>query len=218
MGVATHLGIDLADYDRRIRTFLPDYEEMLEVAAAAVPATARTIVDLGIGTGALAWRCAKMAPRANIVGVDADSEILQMARKRLGGSASLLCGSFLRTPIPRCDSAVASFALHHIRTQSAKAKLYRRIHAALYRRGRFITVDCHPASEANLARDQRVAWAAHLRKCYVRREAEKLLTAWSQEDTYTTLDREMRLLQLCGFQVEVLWRRASFAVLMGKRQ
>ena len=53
MSVATHLGIDLAEYDARIRSFIPDYEEMLAVAAAAVPAQARTIVDLGIGTGAL---------------------------------------------------------------------------------------------------------------------------------------------------------------------
>ena len=28
MGVATHLGIDLREYDQRIRTFIPDYEEI----------------------------------------------------------------------------------------------------------------------------------------------------------------------------------------------
>ena len=57
MGVATHLGIKLADYDSRIRTFIPHYEEMLDVAAAAIQPRARTIVDLGIGTGALSARC-----------------------------------------------------------------------------------------------------------------------------------------------------------------
>ena len=33
MGVASHLGIQLTEYDRRIRTFIPDYEEMLDAAA-----------------------------------------------------------------------------------------------------------------------------------------------------------------------------------------
>jgi hypothetical protein len=28
MGVATHLGIKLGEYDARIRTFIPDYEEI----------------------------------------------------------------------------------------------------------------------------------------------------------------------------------------------
>ena len=54
MSVAAHLGIRLSEYDRRIRTFIPRYEEILDAAAASVVPKARTIVDLGIGTGALA--------------------------------------------------------------------------------------------------------------------------------------------------------------------
>jgi len=46
----SHLGIDLKDYDSRIRTFIPHYEEMLDVGGAAIPSRARTIVDLGMGT------------------------------------------------------------------------------------------------------------------------------------------------------------------------
>ena len=46
MGVASHLGIKLTEYDSRIRTFIPHYEEMLGVAAAAIPPRARTIVEL----------------------------------------------------------------------------------------------------------------------------------------------------------------------------
>ena len=50
MSVATHLGIDLAEYDARIRTFIPHYEEMLDVAASVIDPKSETIVDLGIGT------------------------------------------------------------------------------------------------------------------------------------------------------------------------
>lgn len=90
MGVATHLGINLAEYDKRIRTFIPDYEEMLEVAAENIPANSRTMVDLGVGTGALASRCLKRAPRAHVVGIDSDREILWVAARRLG-RASHIC-------------------------------------------------------------------------------------------------------------------------------
>jgi hypothetical protein len=41
MSVASHLGINLAEYDRKIQSFIPDYKTMLDVAAAAVPSEAR---------------------------------------------------------------------------------------------------------------------------------------------------------------------------------
>jgi SAM-dependent methyltransferase len=214
MGVAAHLGIDLADYDARIRTFIPDYDAMLEAAAAAIPGRTRVIVDLGTGTGALAARCLARAPRARVVGIDSDREILTMAARRLPSRASFACGSFLRTPLPSpCDAVVASFALHHVRTRTAKARLYRRLHSALGRRGVFVTVDCHPSIDRAAAREQREAWTSHLRRSYSGREAGELLKAWSREDVYVPLESEVRLLDRAGFNVRVIWRGGSFAVL-----
>src|SRR5689334_11200043 len=125
MGVAAHLGIKLAEYDARIRTFIPYYEEMLDVAGSALDPKVGTIVDLGIGTGALSARCRERAPNANFIGIDTDSEMLKAAAKRVP-AARLICDTFERSEIPRCEAVVASFALHHVRTQKAKAALYRR--------------------------------------------------------------------------------------------
>jgi len=217
MGVATHLGIDLAEYDARIRTFIPDYEDMLDVAAAAIPARTRTIVDLGTGTGALAARCLDAAPRARVVGIDADPDILTLAARRLRGRATFTCGTFLRAPLPACDAVVSSFALHHVRTRRAKSRLYRRIHEAMRPRGLFVSVDCHPATARGIAGTQREAWKSHLRRAYTARRASAFLDAWSREDVYVPLESEVRLLQHNGFSVDVLWRKGAFAVLMGRR-
>ena len=135
MGVASHLGIKLTEYDSRIRTFIPHYEAMLDEAAATIPPRTRTIVDLGIGTGALSARCLETAAQATTVGIDIDPDILALAKRRLGARASFVAGSFLRAPLPACDALVASFSLHHVRTRTAKASLYRRIRAALTRPG-----------------------------------------------------------------------------------
>ena len=121
MSVASHLGIELAEYDQRIRTFIPAYEEMLDAAANAVDVRARTIVELGIGTGALAARCLKRAPKASVIGIDADSGILALAGRRLGRRATLQTSNFVRASLPRADAVVASIALHHVRTRGAKA-------------------------------------------------------------------------------------------------
>ena len=218
MGVASHLGIKLSEYDARIRTFIPDYEEMLDVAAGAIPSGTRTIVDLGVGTGALALRCWSKAKQAGIVGIDVDQDMIALAKKRLGRKATFVCGSFLGTQIPRCDAVVASFALHHVRTHQAKSRLYDQIYAALVRDGFLVTVDCHPALDPDLARKQSHAWTAHLRRSYNKSEAQKLRAAWSREDVYTPLESELDLIRQSGFAAEVLWRKGSFAVLMGKPQ
>ena len=219
MSVATHLGIDLADYDARIRTFIPNYETMLDAGARAIPRRARTIVDLGTGTGALAARCLKRAPRASLVGIDADPGMLAVAARRLGRLATppprarFVAANFLRAPVPRCDVVVASFALHHVRTRAAKARLYARVQSALGRGGVLVSVDCQPSSDRDAARAEMNAWIAHLRRSYSRRDAEGFLRAWSKDDVYVPLESEIELLERAGFTVTVVWRRDAFAVL-----
>ena len=214
MSVASHLGIELAEYDHRIRTFIPAYEEMLGAAADAVDTRARTIVELGVGTGALAARCLKRVPKASVVGIDADSGILALAGRRLGRRAKLLIGNFVRTSLPPADAVVASFALHHVRTRDAKARLYQRVRAALRPGGLFISADCHPASDRARAASQRDAWKTHLCASYDAVEAEALLRAWGREDVYVPLDEELALLKRAGFGVDVAWRRGAFAVIV----
>lgn len=216
MSVATHLGIDLGEYDVRIRTFIPHYEEMLDVAAAVIDPKSKIIVDLGIGTGALSARCLARAANARIVGIDSDSEILKAAARRLPPSATFIGSVFQRAEIPVCDAVVASFALHHVRTRAAKAKLYSRVAQALRAGGQVVTVDCHPASDGALAREQLGAWKAHLMKSYSEAQAADYLAAWAHEDVYVPLDLEVGLMTKAGLTVEVLWRKDAFAVLRGR--
>ena len=157
MSVAAHLQIDLAEYDSRIRTFIPGYDDMLTAAAECLRGRERVIVELGIGTGALAERCAR-ATGAQVVGIDEDAEMLQAARRRLGDDARLVHGSFFTTALPRCDAIVASLALHHVRTRGAKQRLYERLRRAVRRGGLIITADCHPSSDRAMAARHQRRW------------------------------------------------------------
>jgi ubiquinone/menaquinone biosynthesis C-methylase UbiE len=188
---------------------------MLGVAASALPPRTRTVVDLGIGTGALSARCIDRAPQAGVVGIDVDPEILALAARRLRDRGTFVSGTFLRTPLPACDAVVASFALHHVRTRGAKASLYRRIRKVLRPRGRFVSVDCQPAHDTATRRTDRAAWLAHLERAYPPKEAASLLAAWAHEDAYVPLEAEIDLLTRAGFAVDVLWRKGTFAVLLG---
>ena|SRR5687768_8943159 len=215
MSVSSHLGISVREYDRRIRTFIPNYAEMLEEAASVLDPDVQTIVDLGVGTGALSAQCLRRAPAARVIGIDADAEMLPLAQRRLGDRATLKVGNFLRIAMPRADAVVATLALHHVRTRAAKAKLYARIHAALRRGGILLSGDCHPSDDNGPRwREQRDLWRRHLEKTYTQPEAEKFLRDWSHEDTYMPLRTEVALLEDAGFrEVDVVWRRGPFAVI-----
>jgi tRNA (cmo5U34)-methyltransferase len=220
MGVASHLGIQLREYDARIRTFIPDYEAILDAAAAALAAShgqARRVVDLGTGTGALAARVLRVLSSARVTGIDADEAMLGLARRRLGSRLTATTGDFLDVPLPRADAITASFALHHIRTPRPKRQFYSRCYAALTRGGVLVNADCMLASNARLQARDRAAWHGHLARHYGRTRASAFLRAWADEDVYFRLDDELRWLRACGFTVDVPWRQGSFAVVVATK-
>lgn len=221
-GAARHLGIDLADYDEKIRTFIPNYETMIDTAAFALQNAVRrrapVVVDLGIGTGALAERAVARIPGARIVGVDEDAVMLAAARRRLGRALkATLYGSFESIALPPCDACVASLALHHIPTAERRLQLFRRLHAALRPGGVVISADCYPKSNARLGAADRAVWIAHLEKAYTPAVAQQYLRAWAREDHYATLAAEIDTLRAAGFSVDVTGRQGTFAVVVGSR-
>ena len=221
MSVATHLNIRLEEYDSRIQTFIPGYEDMLDAAARcllALDAAAPLVVELGIGTGALAARCVAIAGRATFVGIDEDAGILELARARLGqNGVSLVQASFLDVDIPACDVVFASLALHHVTDRERKEQLYRQIARAVRRGGLFVTADCFPSSDRRLAEVEQRAWRDHLRATYSDAETDQYFSAWAQEDTYVPLDEELVMLRRSGFGTDVVWRCGSMGVIAARR-
>jgi tRNA (cmo5U34)-methyltransferase len=220
VSVSEHLAIDLSEYDARIRTFIPDYEDMLDAAAHVVRLRgARAVVDLGTGTGALAERVARALRTAHLTGIDEDAGMLAMAERRLRSRrVTFVHASFLTAPLPPCDAVTASLALHHVERPRDKRALFGRVYRALRPGGVLVSADCHPPAAAWLAEDGRRAWRAHLRASYDARQSARFLRAWAKEDFYTTLDTEDRLLRSAGFATTVVWRRNPFAVIVGEKR
>ena len=225
MSVASHLAISPAKYDARIRSLIPLYDELIAEVARALDHAARpvrTIVDLGIGTGALAGACLERAPGARVWGIDADADMMSIARTRLGRLSSrvtMTTGSFLEEALPSCDALVASYSLHHIQTRRDKQAFYRRCYRALRPGGVLINGDCAPASTPRgVARDLDV-WFSHLGKTFgSRARGRRVYESWGDEDVYVPLAEENRLLERAGFAVDVPWRRSPFAVIVACRK
>ena len=222
MSVASHLAVSPGAYDRRIRQYLPHYDELIVESARALGYSLRRIrliVDLGVGTAALSRACLEHVPAARVYGIDEDPTMLAMATIRLGRRASratLVQGSFLSTPIPSCDAIVATYALHHIRSTRAKQAFYARCFRALRPGGVLVSGDCAPASTGQGFEQELDAWIAHMAPtCGGTSGARRVYHSWADEDTYLPLAVEQRLLAKAGFVVDVPWRRSPFAVIAG---
>lgn len=218
--VARHLRIAIESYDRTIREFIPDYDEMLDRAARAVVAAAArgVALDLGAGTGALSERVLELAEQVTVELVDVDPEMLKQARERLkrfGSRARYRVASF-HDRLPQADAVMASLALHHVPGLDEKTSLYRQIARGLRPGGVLVNADVtmpdEPAERA--ARYER--WAAHLMRSGMDRAAAfRHFEDWSGEDHYFSLEGELAAMAAAGFEPEAIWVSLPAAVLVG---
>jgi len=197
---------------------------MLDEVAALITLVEKpqpTIVDFGIGTGALSARCLRVSSQARIVGIDADAEMLALARRRLAkkraAQLDLRHSDFLATALPRCDAIVATLALHHIHDAGAKQQFYAKCYAALKGGGIFASGDCCIADNPKLSQRYMKIWDKHMSQFYSLRQIKEFSAAWANEDRYFPLRQEIAMLSAVGFEVEVTWRRAPLAVLVGRK-
>ena len=225
MSVASHLAVSPSGYDRRIRELIPYYDDLVLEAGRGLRYAGRpirSIVDLGIGTGALARACLQATtPSARILGFDEDAAMLGVAAVRLRrwrSRVEIRHADFVTAEIPACDAIVATFSLHHIRTRRAKLAFYRRCRKALRPGGILVSGDCMPASSAAAAAADLDEWYAHLaRSAGSLAAARRIHASWADEDTYMPLAVEVELLEKAGFSVEIPWRRSAFAVIVARR-
>ena len=220
--VHSHLGIEIRAYDETIRRFIPGYEAMLAVAAReVVSAGPRLVLDLGAGTGALAEAILPALGSGTVELIDVDREMLAQARTRLtmySGRVRFTELSFL-APLPRCDSASASLALHHVRSLDAKRALYRRIHDALGAGGVFVNADAAMPAEPAASEATWRSWIDHMAAHGIdEQEARGHFAQWAEEDTYFPLEEELAAIGAAGFDAECVWSHGPMAVLVGRKR
>lgn len=220
--VSSHLRIEIADYDRFIRTVIPGYDAMrtvqLELLAHCLPAQGR-VLDLGGGTGALAAAVAGKFPGVQVEIWDTDPTMLDVARARcaeFGERVNYVERSFAG-PLPKCDAVVACIALHHVKNLAAKTKIYANIRRALRRGGLFANADCTMSSAPNLRKASFRGWADFVRgQGFTASETRRHFAAWAKDDFYPPLGTELELLRKAGFnEPDCFWKDAPFAVFGG---
>lgn len=224
--VRSHLGVEVSAYDQAIRRFIPGYDVMLSVAAEQIVAARPTrALDLGAGTGALSQAVLERAAGSGfapaVTLLDVDPEMIDQARARLArfaGSVFFRRQSY-HDPLPSCDAAYSSLALHHVPRMAEKRRLYERVHEVLPAGGVFVNADAvMPADPAEQAVTYE-RWAAHMvGQGIARGRALEHFAEWADEDTYHPLEEELAAVDAAGFGAECAWREGPMAVVVGRKR
>ena len=219
--VKQHLRLEIEAYDRTIRRWIPGYEQALKQAAREVARVQpRRVLDLGAGTGAVAEAILESAATATVELLDVDPEMLVQARvrlKRFGERARYRRQSFL-DPLPECDAAAASLALHHVPDMTEKSRLYRSILKALAPGGVLVNADVTmPSGEPRRSEDY-AKWAAHLVSCGIGEDrAYEHFREWAGEDTYFPLEMELEAMTEAGFDATCTWQDTPNSLIIGRK-
>jgi tRNA (cmo5U34)-methyltransferase len=170
---------------------IPRFEDFQDAVASATGGMdARTLLELGTGTGETARRVLALHPRARLIGIDESDQMLGEARRTLP-AAELRVGR-LQEPLPDdpFDLAFSALTVHHLDARE-KRDLFERVRRVLRPGGRFVLGDVVVPERAEEA-------ATPLTPDFDRPDSAADQVEWLRET---------------GFDAEIVWEHADLAVL-----
>lgn len=180
-----------------MRREVADYERLqAEVVDATREIDARSILELGTGTGETAKRLLSVHPQARLHGIDSSPGMLAAARSALTGRDFRLDVARIEDPLPDgpFDLAVSALAVHHL-DAAGKAALFHRIADLLAPGKRFVLADVVIPDD----------------------QADRVTPIDPDYDKPSSVSDQLAWLAAAGLSASVPWEHRDLAVLVADR-
>jgi tRNA threonylcarbamoyl adenosine modification protein (Sua5/YciO/YrdC/YwlC family) len=171
------------------------YETLQDEVAGATGSGARTILELGTGTGETARRLLARHPDAYLIGIDESSRMLAAAREVLPPDRVELRVARIEEPLPAgpFDVVASALCVHHL-DDRGKAELFARVSATLAPEGVFVLGDVVVPPDRSMA-------STPLTPGY---------------DRPSPVSDQLRWMADAGFQARVAWSAGDLAVIAAR--
>ena len=138
-------------FDAVVRTTMREETFKRSLIGQAMLQPGQTVLDLGCGTGTLALMAKQAQPRCDVIGVDADPEILEIARRKAQAEdTAVTFDASVSTELPYEDASVdrvlSTLFFHHL-TPPDKRQTLREIRRVLRPGGELHVADFTVASD-----------------------------------------------------------------------
>ena len=211
-------------YDLARRKLVPCYDSFYRWALDLIPEKAKTIVDLGAGSGLFTAMIRRRFPEARIHAVDFSEAMLELARERMArtfgedAKTSFERADYMTSELPAESCAiVSSLSIHHLE-DTEKQALYGRIHATLKPRGVFVNADHTAGATAALEEQYQEVWLGQIRAAGATEEEIAASLYRQQEDRRSPVEAQLGWMRAAGFvDVDCWFKENSFAVMAGRR-
>ena len=190
--------------------------ESKHIIASFFPSHAKTMIDLGIGTGLEVEEIFKRFPEIEVTGLDVADDMLKLLQQKYPDrKIDLHCESYLHHDFDKClyDVALSVMTLHHY-THQTKTNLYRKIHNCLNPNGVYIECDYmlseHEYENPQEKEDFYFSEFERLKK-------EQGITDNKEYhfDTPCTVANQKKMLREAGFtNVREVWRKKDTVILI----
>ena len=181
-------------YLSMMREAVPGYDRLQDETLAATGVGAKSVLELGTGTGETARRVLDRHPEAQLIGIDASPGMVNVARDSLPSDRVRVLVGRLEDPLPDgpFDLVVSALAVHHLEG-TRKADLFQRIASALDAGGRFVLADVVEPVDPS----------------YFVTEIDP------EVDHPSKLDEQLAWLEAAGLFPEVTWTHRDLVVVVG---
>lgn len=220
MDIKTQFDLVAEEYDANRRKFIPcfdDYYEGTTQFIAAGIGEPKRILDLGAGTGLLTYYWYRQFPKAEYMLVDVSEEMLNVARKRFGGIATVdfrIADYADALPEGDFDVIVSALSIHHLENDGKK-NLFARVHEKLPDGGLFVNYDQFCAGQPELNAWFDAHWESRLARSGLTAHDIALWKERRKLDRECSVEQEVEMLRECKFKaVKCVYSCQKFSVVV----
>ncbi|HEU5341058.1 class I SAM-dependent methyltransferase [Edaphobacter sp.] len=207
-------------YDRDRSLLIPGCDTFYRWAIDLIPAGAKTILDLGAGSGLLTRLIRNRFPDAHIHLIDFSAPMLALAGDRMGNDPRVTYQRADYVAAPVADdycAVVSSLSIHHLDDKDKRA-VYKKMHGALKPNGVFINAEQVAGPTAELDARYKALWLRQVREAGATEQQVEDSLFRQQEDRCSPVAEQLRWMREAGFEDADCWYKDNrFAVMAGTR-